>query len=98
MTVINQFNTHCDLNGITPIHQSAYKQFYSCEKAIIKIVNDILWAMEYKNITTLVIIDLSTAFDTVDHKVPLEVLHRHFGVEGRALDWFQSYLSSRLLK
>ena len=55
---------------------------------MIKIVNDILWAMEHKNITILVIIDPSAAFDTVDHKVLLEVLHKCFGVEGRALDWF----------
>ena len=30
--VMNQFNTHCDLNGTTPIHQSAYKQFHSCSE------------------------------------------------------------------
>ena len=55
---------------------------------MIKIVNNILWAMEHKNITILVIIDLSAAFDTVDHKVLLEALHKCFGVESRALDWF----------
>ena len=65
---------------------------------MIKIVNDILWAMEHTNITILVIIDLSAAFDTVDHKVLLEVLHKCFGVEGRVLDWFQNYLSSRFFK
>ena len=85
---MNQFNTHCKLNGITPTHQSAYKQFHSCERAMIKIVNDALWAMELKNITILAIIDLSAAFDTVDHKVLLEVLHKCFGVEGMALEWF----------
>ena len=86
--VMNQFNTHCNLNGITPTHQLACKQFHSCETAMIKIVNDTLWTVEYKNITILVIIDLSAAFDTVDHKVLLEVLHKCFGVEGIALDWF----------
>ena len=53
---------------------------------MIEIVNDILLAMEHKNITILVIIELSAAFDTVDHKVLLEVLHKCFVVEGRALD------------
>ena len=48
---MNQFNTHCNLNGTTPTHQSAYKQFHSCETAFIKIVNDTLWAMEHKSIT-----------------------------------------------
>ena len=41
--------------------------------------------MEHKNITILVIIDLSAAFVTVDHKVLLEVLQKCFGVEGMAL-------------
>ena len=81
---MNQFNTHCELNGITSTHQSAYKQFHSCKTDMIKIVNDTLWAMEHKTITMLVIIDLSAAFDTVDHKVLLEVLQKCFEVEGMA--------------
>ena len=85
---MNQFNTHCDLNGTTPTHQSTYKQFHSCETAMLEIVNDALWAMEHKNITILVIMDLSEAFDTVDHNVLLEVLHKCFGIEGMALEWF----------
>ena len=68
---MNQFNTHCDLNGITPTYQSAYKQFHSCEAALIKIVSNILWAMEHKNITILVILDLSTAFDVCAMAQPL---------------------------
>ena len=95
---MNQFNTHGDLNGITPTHQSTYKQFNSCETALIKIVNDTPWAMEHKNITILVIIDLSTAFDTVDHKVLLEVLQKCFGIDGMALEWVCSYLPSRFFK
>ena len=75
---MNQFNTHCDTNGTTPIHQSAYKQFHSWEMALIKIVNDALLVVEHKNITILVIIYLSVAFETVDHIVLLEVLHKYF--------------------
>ena len=95
---MNQFNIHCDLNGTTPIHQSAYKQFHSCETALIKIVNDALWAMEHENITIYVTMDLSAAFDTVDHTVLLEVLHKCFRIEGMALEWFHIYLSSRFFK
>ena len=95
---MNKFNTHCDLNVTTPTHQSAYKQLHNCETALIKIVNDTLWAMEHKNITILVIMDLSAAFDTVDHNVLLEVLHKCFGIEGMALEWFCNYLSSRFFK
>ena len=42
--------------------------------------------------------DLSMAFDTVNHTVLLEVLHRCFVIEGMALEWFHGYLSSRFFK
>ena len=96
--VMKQFNTHCDLNGTTTTHQPTYKQFHSCETALTKIVNGALWAMEHMNITIPVIMDLIVAFDAIDHKVLLEVLHRCFGIEGMALEWFCSYLSSRFFK
>ena len=84
---MNQFNTHCDLNGTTPTHQSAYKQFHICETALIKIVNDTLCPMEHKDITIVVIMYLSVAFDTVNLDVLLEVPHKCFGIEGMALEW-----------
>ena len=65
-----------------------YTQFHSCETALIKIANDALWAMEQKNITILVIMDLSVAFDTVNHAVLLEVLYKCFGIEGVVLNGF----------
>ena len=43
----------------------------------------------------MVLLDLSAAFDTVDHDVLLDVLQKRFGVECCALDWFRSYLSNR---
>ena len=55
-------------------------------------MNDILWAMERQDITTLIAIDLSAAFDTVGHNIVIEVLHRRFGVTETALERFASYL------
>ena len=49
--------------------------------------------MKHKNITILVKKDFSATFDTVDHKVLLEVLQKCLGVENMTLDWFWSYLS-----
>ena len=93
---MKQFNTYCDSNGTTQIHQSAYKQFHSCESTLIKIVNGALWAMKHKNITIFVV--AFDTFDTFDHTVLLEVLHKCFGIEEMDLEWVCSYLPSRFLK
>ena len=81
-----------------PDYQSAYCANYSCKTAFLKIMNDILWAMERQDITALIAIDLSTAFDTVDHNILIEVLHRRFGVTETALEWFASYLGPRFCR
>ena len=60
--------------------------------AILKIVNDILWAIERQDITALIATDLSEAFNTVDHNILIEVLHRQFRVAETVLEWFASYL------
>ena len=90
--VLDQFRKHCDNNKMIPDYQSAYCANYSCETALLKIKNDILWAMERQDITALIAIDLSVAFNTVDHNIIIEVLHRRFGVTDTALEWFASYL------
>ena len=61
-------------------------------------MNDLLWAMEHQEVTTLMSIDLSAAFDTVDHDILVSVLEAKFGIEGQALNWFDSYLRQRNCK
>ena len=90
-----QFNKHCSTHRLIPDYQSAYRANYSCETALAKIVNDILWAMEHQKVTSLVAIDLSVAFDMVDHDILLSVLEKRFGVQDTCLEWFRSYLNSR---
>ena len=78
--VLQQFNKHSDQNNLIPDYQSAYRVNYSCETALVKIVNDILWSMENKNIVNLMAINLSTAFDTVDWSILLDCLQYWFGI------------------
>jgi len=67
--VLNQFNEYCENNKLIPEYQSAYRKNYSCETAVLKLVNDVLWSFQNKEITNLVFIDLSAAFNTVDYGV-----------------------------
>ena len=58
-------------------------------------MNDIIRAVDRGEITALVLLDLSAAFDTVDHQTLLDVLQRRFAVDEVPLLWFQSYLTNR---
>ena len=90
-----QFNDHCTKYHLYPDYQSAYRQYHSCETALLKITDDILWNMEVQQVTAMACIDLSAAFDTVDHAILLDVLRVKFGISDSALDWFASYLCPR---
>ena len=75
--------------------QSAYRNFHSTETALVRVQNDILCAIDNNESVILFLLDLSAAFDTVDHSILLSRLRDRFGVKGTALAWFESYLTSR---
>ncbi|XP_052271522.1 uncharacterized protein LOC127872201 [Dreissena polymorpha] len=92
---LKRLNQQSNEFGLLPKYQSAYRPDHSCESALLRVVNDILAGMERQEVTALIAIDLSAAFDTVDHDVLLEVLRCQYGVSGTALDWVGSYLRPR---
>ena len=92
---LTQFSKHCDNNHLIPDYQSMYRQGYSCETALLKLVNGVLWSLERGNATNFMAIDLSAAFDTVDHNILLQVLKYKFNICGKALTWFDTYLHPR---
>ncbi len=75
--------------------QSAYRKFHSTETALTKVQNDILHSLDRKYAILLVLLDLSAAFDTIDHEILLNILSSRLGITGNALAWFKSYLSQR---
>ena len=93
-----QLSWHCDDFNLQPDYQSAYRENYSCKTAVLRISNDIQWAFEKQSITSLVAIDLSAAFNTVDHTILLNILNCKFGITYKALKWFDSYLWPRSFK
>jgi len=62
---------------------------------MLKVLSDAYSAADAGDVTPLSLLDLRTAFDSVDHQILIERLQRTFGVRGRALDWLSSYLSGR---
>lgn len=93
--VSHQFTAHLEVNNINTKFQSAYKAQHSTETALTRVQNDILRAVDREGGAILVLLDLSAAFDTIDHHLLLQLLECQMGVSGTALAWFQSYLSSR---
>ena len=56
---------------------------------------DILLAPDSGSISLLTLLDLSAAFDTIDHCILLDRLQHIYGISGTALYWFSSYLTNR---
>ena len=91
----NQTYDYIVRSGLYPLLQFAYCRHHSTETALVKVANDILLNMNSQCVTLLVLLDLRAAFDTVDHGILLRRLNTSFGMHGKALEWFLSYLSGR---
>ena len=89
--IVQFINSHNLFAGL----QSGYRKTHSCETAITKIHNDILMMIDKKHNVLLLLLDLSAAFDTVCHTLLLKKLKNAYGINGKALAWFESYLSDR---
>ena len=74
------------------IFQSAHRQLHSTETALLRVQNDIIHAVDSEVGAILTLLDLSAAFDTIDHQKLLDLLNHSFGISGDTLRWFKSYL------
>ena len=79
-------------NDLSDIYQSAYKKQHSIETALVHVQNDLLMALDSGYSVILLMLDLSAAFDTIDHSIMLHRLSFRFGIKEKALKWFESYL------
>ena len=90
-----QLTDHVISHHLDETFQSAYKNFHSTERALVRVQNETLCAIDNNESVILLLLDLSAGFDTVDHSILLSRLRDRFGVNGTALAWFESYLTSR---
>ena len=79
---IEQMESHILANELHEPLQSAYRKNHSTETALIKVTNDILRALDKRQCVFLVLLDLSAAFDTIDHQVFLSQLCMEYGMKG----------------
>ena len=75
--------------------QSAYRPGYSTETALQRVVSDIRLAAGDGKCTMLLALDISAAFDSLNHDVLCSRLESTFGLSGAVLTWFKSFLSNR---
>ena len=90
-----QLNNNLGENYLHEPLQSAYKIFHSTETALLTVTNGIMLSLDKGEKVFLVLLDLSAAFDTVNHTLLQARLQKSFGIRGTVLQWFNSYLSQR---
>jgi hypothetical protein len=93
--VLKQLLIHLQANNLCNTFQSAYRTGHSTETVLLRIVNDPLAAVDNDDVAMLLLLDLSAAFDTIDHNILLSRLEHTFGISSNALQWFRSYLLDR---
>ena len=93
--VLRQLSNHLLTNNLFCSHQSAYRAGHSTDTALLKTVNDLLSALDEDKVSLLFLLDLSAAFDTIDHSILLSRISYSFGISDIILTWFTSYLTDR---
>jgi hypothetical protein len=92
---MQQLLDHVTQHNLLPCFQSAYRSHHSTETGLLRVLNDLLCSADDSNVSILTLLDLSAAFDTIDHEILLQRLRNVFGVHDLALSFLHSYLSDR---
>ena len=89
-----QFLNHITANKLIDNFQPGH----NTETSILRVVHDMFNTIDNGNLSLLTMLDLSAAFDSIDHSILLERLHRAFAINGLPLKWVKFYLSDRYQK
>ena len=89
-------NLYLEANKLIPLLQSAYRKHHSTETALLRVLDDILMSLDHGEDVVLVMLDLSAAFDTLNHEILISKPGSYFGFTDTVLQWFSSYLSDAI--
>ena len=92
--LLHCIQSHLSSNSLSSSFQFAYRIFHSTETTLLKIHNDLIFAMDRSEVTSLILLDLFAAFDTVDYSILLARLQNWFGFD--FFLWIGSHLISHL--
>ena len=93
--VVRQLSEYLSANGLLPTLQSGFRKHHSTESGLLRVMSDILSSVDKGQISLLALLDVSAAFDTVDHSILLDRLSISFGLTGSAFDWMRSFIVGR---
>ena len=93
----DQIYTHLIEHNLLCMYQSGYRKFHSCETVITKVCNDLVTVTNDNKLhhCLIMLLDMSSAFDTLQHDSLLQSIHDDFGIDSIAFQWLHSYLSDR---
>ena len=93
--VNSRLDGYLTVNKLYDPLQSAYRKLCSTETALVKVKNDIMVHLDQGNRVALLLLDMSAAFDTLNHSTLLNRFNEEFGIIGKPLKWFESYFGER---
>ena len=93
-----RLDNHMTVNKLHDNHQFGYKKYHSTETLLLKIVNNLLLSCDDNMPSVILLLDLSAAFDTVDHTKLLNILYHEIGLRGKAYTWCKSFLTNRTFR
>ena len=93
--VFKQLNQHLAGNDILEKFQSGFRANHSTETALTKIISDLRLSTAANKVSALILLDLSAAFDTIDHNILIDRLESWVGLSGHVLEWFKTYITGR---
>ncbi len=96
--VLSRLNTHMTCHNLHCDSNFGYKKFHSTETMMLGLVDEVLSGFDENKCTIILFLDLSAAFDTIDHEKLLKILSEEIGIGGVALQWFRSFLIGRTQK